>query len=191
MSRIWKLQVYNAVVISQLIYAFDSLHLTDTCKRKLDAFHMRGLRYVFDIPPAFISKISNKKVLEMANKTLIKESLEALKPDVFTQNMKDRSLFKPEDFKQIIPITELIQKKQQSLLGHLLRASEENPERKVTCTEKALPRRANYRRIGGPRQHWLEENMKASLLQNEEMEYESDNEDHATIITSYAEQRLI
>ena len=109
-SRIWKLQVYNAVVISQLIYAFDSLHLTDTCKRKLDAFHMRGLRYVFDIPPAFISKISNKKVFEIANKTLFKESLEALKPDIFTQKMKDRNLFKPEDFKQIIPISELIQK---------------------------------------------------------------------------------
>ena len=60
-SRIWKLQVYNAVVISQLIYAFDSLHLTDTCKRKLDAFHMRGLRYVFGIPPAFVSQISNIK----------------------------------------------------------------------------------------------------------------------------------
>ena len=131
------------------------------------------------------------KVLEIANKTLLKEGLEALKPDVFTQNMKDRNLFKPEDFKQIIPISELIQKKQQALLGHLLRASEENPERKVTCTEKALPRRANYRRIGGPRQHWFEENMKASLLQNEGMEYESDNEDHATIISSYAEQRLI
>ena len=110
MSRIWKLQVYNAVVVSQLIYAFDSLHLTDTCKRKLDAFHMRGLRYVFDISPAFVSKIFNKKVLEMANETLFKESLETLKPDIFIQTMKDRSFFKPEDFKQIIPITELIQK---------------------------------------------------------------------------------
>ena len=105
--------------------------------------------------------------------------------------MKDRNLFKPEDFKRIIPISELIQKKQQSLLGHLLRTNEENPERKVTCTEQAFPRRANYRRIGGPRQHWFEENMKTSLFRTEGMEYESDNEDHATIIASYAEQRLI
>ena len=84
-----------------------------------------------------------------------------------------------------------MKKKQQSLLGHILRASEENPERKVTCTENALPRRAGYRRIGGPRQHWFEENMKAALLKNDGMDYESDNEDHATIVTSYAEQRLI
>ena len=33
--------------------------------------------------------------------------------------------------------------------------------------------------------------MKTALLENDGMEYESDNEDHATIITSYAEQRLI
>ena len=33
--------------------------------------------------------------------------------------------------------------------------------------------------------------MKTSLLQTEGMEYESDNEDHATIIVSYAEQRTI
>ena len=110
MSKIWKLQVYNAIVVSQLIYAFDSLHLTDTCKRKLDAFHMRGLRYVFDVPPAFVSKISNKKVLEMANKTLFEETLETLKPDIFLQYMDDRRFFKPEDFKQIIPITKFIEK---------------------------------------------------------------------------------
>ena len=96
-SKIWKLQVYNAIVVSQLIYAFDSLHLTDTCKRKLDAFHMRGLRYVFDVLPAFVSKISNKKVLEMANKTLFEETLETLKPDIFLQYMEDRRYFKPED----------------------------------------------------------------------------------------------
>ena len=81
------------MVVSQLIYAFDSLHLTDTRKRKLDAFHMRGLRYVFDIPPAFVSKISNKKALEMANETLFKEGLETLKPDIFLQYMQDRSFF--------------------------------------------------------------------------------------------------
>ena len=152
---------------------------------------MRGLRYVFDVLPAFVSNISNKKVLEMANKTLFEETLETLKPDIFLQYMEDRRYFKPEDFKKIIPITELIEKKQQSLLGHILRANEDNLERKVTCTENALPRRAGYRRVGGPRQHWFEENMKTALLKHDAMDYESDNEDHATMVISYAEQRLI
>ena len=75
-------------------------------------------------------------------------------------------------------------------MGHILRASDENPE-KVTCTENPLPRRAGYRRIGGPRQHWFEENMRVAILKNDGMDYESDNEDHATIVTSYAEQRII
>ena len=33
--------------------------------------------------------------------------------------------------------------------------------------------------------------MKTALLKHDEMDYESDNEDHATMVISYAEQRLI
>ena len=58
--KIWKFQVFNAMVISQLTYALESLHLTETCFKKIDAFHMRGLRYVFDIKPAYISRVSNE-----------------------------------------------------------------------------------------------------------------------------------
>ena len=66
---IWKLQVlvFSSVVISQLLYALDSLHITKTNFRKLDAFHQRGLRYVLNILPPHIPKVSNENILKMAN----------------------------------------------------------------------------------------------------------------------------
>ena len=70
--KIWKLQVFNAMVISQVTYALESLHLTETCLKKIDAFHMRGLRYVFDVKLAYISRVSNEEVIEMANDLLEK-----------------------------------------------------------------------------------------------------------------------
>ncbi len=43
-SKKWKALVYNAVVISQLIYGLETLPLTNNLLNKLDAFQMRGFR---------------------------------------------------------------------------------------------------------------------------------------------------
>ena len=96
--KIWKLQIFNAMVISQLIYALESLHLTETCFKKLDAFHMRGLRYVFDIKPAYVSRVSNEELLEIANDTLEKENINDHPMDLFTEELLKRSSYKPEEF---------------------------------------------------------------------------------------------
>ena len=37
----WKLQVYNAVIIAQLIYGLDTMHLTDGQLAKIDAFQAK------------------------------------------------------------------------------------------------------------------------------------------------------
>ncbi len=60
----WKLQVYNAVIVSQLIYGLNTIHLTDSCLQSLDTFQLRGLRQILRIEAAFYSDISHNKVLE-------------------------------------------------------------------------------------------------------------------------------
>ena len=86
------------MVVSQLTYAMESLHLTGTSYKKIDAFHMRGLRYVFDVKPAYISRISNEEVIQMANDLLEKDNIKDHPMDRFTQEMLNRSSFKPEEF---------------------------------------------------------------------------------------------
>ena len=152
---------------------------------------MRGLRYVFNIPKPSISKISNPKVIKIVNETLKKEKHENQKPGIFSENMQSRTFCKPEDFQTIKQITQLIKEKQQALLGHIPRADDANPERRVTCNELAMPRRAEYRIIGGPKKHWFEEDMRIALRRHEDMDYESDNEDHALLLTSVANERML
>ena len=48
-ETIWKLRVFNAIVLSMLTYGLETMHLTDTMCRQLDAFHVRGLRAILNI----------------------------------------------------------------------------------------------------------------------------------------------
>eukprot|EP00969_Alexandrium_andersonii_P211102 9324026-Alexandrium_andersonii.AAC.1 len=57
----WKLLVFNAVVVSQLLYGLTSIHLTPTCYRRLDAFQTRCVRMILGIDHAWISRVSNKE----------------------------------------------------------------------------------------------------------------------------------
>ena len=52
-SKIWKIQVYNAVFISQLIYGLETVYLNDSLIKRLDAFHMRGIRHIMRIDHAY------------------------------------------------------------------------------------------------------------------------------------------
>eukprot|EP00972_Heterocapsa_arctica_P087360 12883775-Heterocapsa_arctica.AAC.1 len=42
----WKLRVYDAVIVSKLLYGLEALSLTDADVAKLDAFQIRGLRKI-------------------------------------------------------------------------------------------------------------------------------------------------
>ena len=53
--------------MSKLLYNLHSLCLTEAETRRLDAFHVRGLRNVMRIPPSYYSRVSNAVVLERAN----------------------------------------------------------------------------------------------------------------------------
>ena len=45
----WKLQVYNAIIVSQLTYGLSTVQLTPSMLNRLDAFQMRGFRYILII----------------------------------------------------------------------------------------------------------------------------------------------
>ena len=66
-SLAWKLQIYNAIIVSQLLYGMNTIHLTNSMQRKLDAFQIKGLRYIMKIEHSFWSHATNTFIIEKAN----------------------------------------------------------------------------------------------------------------------------
>ena len=64
-----KLQLYHACVIPKLMYGLESLWLLQRHLHRLDAFHCKCLRQIYNIPPSFLSRVSNAEVLQTASET--------------------------------------------------------------------------------------------------------------------------
>jgi hypothetical protein len=66
LSRKRKLEYFQAFVVSKLIYGLSTAWLVKMQQRRLDGFYARCLRRVLGIPAAYVSRISNKSVFDMA-----------------------------------------------------------------------------------------------------------------------------
>ena len=62
-----KLRIYDACVVSKLVYGLHTATLNKTERCRLDGFHARCLRRILRIQHAFYSRVSNKTVLSLAN----------------------------------------------------------------------------------------------------------------------------
>ena len=56
----WKIQVYNAIIISQLIYGLNTLNITPALKNRLNAVHMRGIRYILNIGHSYYITLGSR-----------------------------------------------------------------------------------------------------------------------------------
>ena len=64
-SRARKLEAFRAVIESKLLYGFSGAWLCKSERRRLDGFQNRCLRALWGIKSAYISRVSNQKVLEL------------------------------------------------------------------------------------------------------------------------------
>lgn len=156
----WKATVYNAVIRSKLLYGLEGVQLTQSERNKLDAFQIKGLRRILQVPPTFIDRSwTNHRVID----TLRQQH--NIKVHRFSDMWKAQKL---------------------SLLGHVLRASQHDPMRQVIFEGPTkIPRICHCKRVGKPRADWLIETMKDALhalgtgevpekLSNEHFEHVSD-----------------
>ena len=123
----------------------------------LNAFQLKGLRRILKMKTAFVDRANtNQKVFEKANAIRNPKSL----PN-----------------KNIQTFTEYIEKQQQKLLTHTIRADEQDPLRqcmleKGTFTTYDIP----VRRVGRPRENWVNHAYKPMCMKNTgvtEKEYKS------------------
>ena len=70
-----KVQYFQMLVVSRLIYGLSSLWLVTAQRRRLDGFYARCLRRIFRIPAAFISRVSNAAVFAQAGVAPLSDQL--------------------------------------------------------------------------------------------------------------------
>jgi len=151
----WKIQVYNAIIISQLIYGLNTLNITPAIKNRLNAFHMRGLRYILNIDHSYYSHISNEEVINRMNLAINDAS--AL--NVTWEQFKIQKEVAHEHYKATKLAGNLILERQEILLGHVLRLDSSNLMRHVTCNDQLRRPCQLYKRTGAPRSNWFDDNM--------------------------------
>ena len=66
LSRARKIQILQAVITSRLLYSLGSAWLNVAELRRLNGFQSRCLRQLLGIKPSFLSRVSNKTILEQA-----------------------------------------------------------------------------------------------------------------------------
>ena len=106
----WKLQVYDSMIRSKLLYGLETIQLTQNEKERINAFQMKGIRRILQIPPTHIDRTqTNELVMKQASKEADKK-----------------------DGKSIMKFTDMWLKLKLKLLGHLLRAHWSDPLHQVT-----------------------------------------------------------
>ena len=128
----WKLRIFDAVIISKLLYGLEAIPFTEQDCKQLDTFQYRGLRKILGIKHSYWSGVKNKHVLLAANQRAKTEG---------KQNTR-------------IPISERLVNRQVKLYGHLVRADGDDLMKKVTMYQDGTRRKTFFKRVGRPRTKW-------------------------------------
>ena len=99
-----KIRIFQACVVSKLLYCLHTMWLNKAELRKIDGFQARCLRSILRIPPPYISRISNATVLQRGRckclsailkfrQLLLFQSIAVLPDDV-----RRRCIFQPSRF---------------------------------------------------------------------------------------------
>jgi hypothetical protein len=132
-STTWKLRVHDAVITSKLLYGLESASLTKSDLARLDAFQVRALRKILNIPHPYFSRISNSTVMETANQRLEAAGSKGLK--TMSERLADRQV---------------------KFMGHLIRATEGDITKTCTMMENGTRTVAGWKRVGRPRIKWYD-----------------------------------
>ena len=70
-----KLRIFDACVVSKLLYGLHTGTLNKAERSRVDGFHARCLRIIIKVPPSYESRVSNKVVLERARSSKLSTRL--------------------------------------------------------------------------------------------------------------------
>ena len=89
----WKLQVYDAMIRNKLLYGLETVHLTQTQQKKVNAFQLRGIRKILGLSTTFVNRSNrNEYVLQRANEEIGHTPGTPSKIKSFSELLKDRRM---------------------------------------------------------------------------------------------------
>ena len=134
----FKLDVFDAVVRSKLVYSLETVQLPPSLLKKLNSIQFKGLRKILNIEHTYVNRANtNESILQRAN-----------------QYKNPRHL----PGKNILPFSAYVHKKQEQLLKHVVRSPNEDPLRQAMLQESTpYPVVTEKRRVGRPKQLWTHE----------------------------------
>lgn len=150
----WKLQVYNAVIVSQLTYGLSTVQLTPSMLKRLDAFQMRGFRYILKIEHSYYSRVSNQDIYDKINIIYNKGTdMNITWQEFIAANRSDTP-------RKLVKLSDYVMNQQNKTLGHVIRIPNENydPMKMVTIDNNLQMPGVYTKRVGRPRYGWIKEN---------------------------------
>ena len=172
-----KLEVYNAVIKTKLIYGLESLQLTQASTKKLDTFQLKGLRKILKLETTYInSEYSNDYVYERATQEI-------------------RSGVDANVSKGVERLSHSYEKARLKLFSQLILAKDSgDPKEHVTFAERFKPHNYGTRRVGRPRLNWIKETTNlfwnnVVKLRNRQLwlgDFDADNDTHHRLIMEEA-----
>ena len=126
--------------------------MTPAMLARLDAFQMRGLRYILQIEHSYYSHVSNQEIYDKINIVLNKGTDINITWQEFIVNQRF------DNPKKITKLSDYIMGQQGKLFGHVIRADANDPMRLPTINEKLETAGVHWKRVGRPRLGWVREN---------------------------------
>ena len=131
----FKIQVFDAVVRSKLVYGLEATQLPKYLLNKLDSFQLKGLRKILKLDTTFINRSNT-------NQKVFQESSRLRNPDCVPG-------------KDVQPFSTYVRNKQQSLYKHIVRLTDDDPLRQSTLEpSSSVPCIITNKRVGRPRGKW-------------------------------------
>jgi len=131
----FKLQVFDAVIRSKLVYSLNVTQLPQHLMNRLNTFQLKGLRKILNLKTTFVERSNtNNKVFQEANQ--IKNP----------NNVPNKNILTFETY---------IRNTQEALYKHIVRLPNSDPVRQCTLEpNSAIPHIHTNRRVGRPRIRW-------------------------------------
>lgn len=188
----WKYQVYNAIIVSQLLYGLNTINITEAVFKRLDAFQARGLRHILNIEHSFYSNISNEEVFNRINLAINNADPEL---EITWENfIVDQNL---AELKQVKKLSELIKERQQQLFHHVIRCDSLDLLKQPAIDQNMRRPTRNFKRVGRPKNNWVNDNLeytfqqfKHLLPENESEHYNHNVPEHPQLVQHVAMARL-
>ena len=143
------MQVYNAIIVAQLTYGLSTVQLTPSMLAKLDAFQMRGLRYILKIEHSYYSRVTNEQVYEKVNIALNRGT----NLDIIWEEFIAAGDY--SELKEVAKLSDFVMKQQNKILGHIIRATHNDLMGRPAMERHLSQNEQLYKRVGAPRMKWV------------------------------------